>query len=410
MSSRPDRSPVSPDPFSHEQVAFCHDPATGLRAIIALYSTALGPGSRRDAVLPVCVRRRRARRRPRPLPGDGVQERGRRPRPRGRQGGHHRRPPPGQDPRAPARIRPLRGEPERPVRHRLPTSAPTSPTWTSCRRRRGSRPAARRRTAGRATRRCSPRTASSKVCVRRPSTGGDRRACPGGGSASPGSARWARRLVELLRGDGASVVVCDVSEDAVAAVLAEHPSVEVVADAETLTGLRSTCTHRTPWVTRWTTPRSSGLRAEIVCGAANNQLGVEGAGRFGRPARRARDHLRARLRGQQRRRHPGGGRARRVRLRARAGPDGRDLRPTLAVLRESAERGTTPVGGREPPRRGADGGGVTGRSLAPRRWAGPPRARLGRNLTRWGSVIPTKTTIPGTAPRRPRHALPSRHE
>jgi valine dehydrogenase (NAD+) len=28
----------------HEQVAFCHDRATGLRAILALYSTALGPG------------------------------------------------------------------------------------------------------------------------------------------------------------------------------------------------------------------------------------------------------------------------------------------------------------------------------------------------------------------------------
>jgi valine dehydrogenase (NAD+) len=28
----------------HEQVVFCHDPGSGLRAIIALYSTALGPG------------------------------------------------------------------------------------------------------------------------------------------------------------------------------------------------------------------------------------------------------------------------------------------------------------------------------------------------------------------------------
>lgn len=28
---------------NHEQVVFCHDPATGLRAIIAIYSTALGP-------------------------------------------------------------------------------------------------------------------------------------------------------------------------------------------------------------------------------------------------------------------------------------------------------------------------------------------------------------------------------
>ncbi len=30
--------------FGHEQVAFCHDRATGLRAIVALYSTVLGPG------------------------------------------------------------------------------------------------------------------------------------------------------------------------------------------------------------------------------------------------------------------------------------------------------------------------------------------------------------------------------
>jgi len=45
MSSRDDESVVPrPNPFTHEQVAFCHDPKTGLRAIIALYSTALGPG------------------------------------------------------------------------------------------------------------------------------------------------------------------------------------------------------------------------------------------------------------------------------------------------------------------------------------------------------------------------------
>jgi valine dehydrogenase (NAD+) len=30
--------------FGHEQVTFCHDRATGLRAIVALYSTVLGPG------------------------------------------------------------------------------------------------------------------------------------------------------------------------------------------------------------------------------------------------------------------------------------------------------------------------------------------------------------------------------
>ena len=37
-------SPAPPlSPLGHEQVAFCHDRATGLRAIIAIYSTALGP-------------------------------------------------------------------------------------------------------------------------------------------------------------------------------------------------------------------------------------------------------------------------------------------------------------------------------------------------------------------------------
>lgn len=39
-------SPGSPSAFGthHEQVVFCHDESSGLRAIIALYSTALGPG------------------------------------------------------------------------------------------------------------------------------------------------------------------------------------------------------------------------------------------------------------------------------------------------------------------------------------------------------------------------------
>ena len=38
-------TPIPPplSPLGHEQVAFCHDQATGLRAIIAIYSTALGP-------------------------------------------------------------------------------------------------------------------------------------------------------------------------------------------------------------------------------------------------------------------------------------------------------------------------------------------------------------------------------
>ena len=37
------RAPRPPAPSGHEQVVFCHDAPTGLRAIIAIYSTALGP-------------------------------------------------------------------------------------------------------------------------------------------------------------------------------------------------------------------------------------------------------------------------------------------------------------------------------------------------------------------------------
>ncbi len=36
-------APRPPAPTGHEQVVFCHDAPTGLRAIIAIYSTALGP-------------------------------------------------------------------------------------------------------------------------------------------------------------------------------------------------------------------------------------------------------------------------------------------------------------------------------------------------------------------------------
>jgi valine dehydrogenase (NAD+) len=35
---------LSASAFGHEQVSFCHDRASGLRAIVAIYSTALGPG------------------------------------------------------------------------------------------------------------------------------------------------------------------------------------------------------------------------------------------------------------------------------------------------------------------------------------------------------------------------------
>ena len=76
----------------HEQVVFCHDRTTGLRAIIGdlQHGPRAGPG--RHPVLPVRQRGRGAGRRAAPVQGDGLQERGGRPRPRRRQGRHHRRP------------------------------------------------------------------------------------------------------------------------------------------------------------------------------------------------------------------------------------------------------------------------------------------------------------------------------
>ena len=91
-----------------------------------------------------------------------------------------------------------------------------------------------------------------------------------------GVGKVGRHLVRHLVEDGAEVVVTDVSEAAVAAVLAEHPSVSAVADTDALvTG------HLDVYA-----PCALGgalsddvvgrLSARIVCGAANNQLAHEG--------------------------------------------------------------------------------------------------------------------------------------
>ena len=61
----------------HEQVVFCHDAETGLRAIIALHSTALGPGLGGTRFYPYAEHARGARRRPPPVPRHDLQERGR---------------------------------------------------------------------------------------------------------------------------------------------------------------------------------------------------------------------------------------------------------------------------------------------------------------------------------------------
>ncbi|WP_261565152.1 Leu/Phe/Val dehydrogenase [Frankia gtarii] len=94
-----------------------------------------------------------------------------------------------------------------------------------------------------------------------------------------GVGKVGRRLVGHLVADGASVIVADVDPAALARVRAEFPSVQTVADPDQLFDLDldvySPCALggglNAETVTR--------LRAEIVCGGANNQLATPDIGR-----------------------------------------------------------------------------------------------------------------------------------
>lgn len=84
------------------------------------------------------------------------------------------------------------------------------------------------------------------------------------------------RLVDHLLEDGAEVVVSDVSESAVERVRATHPEVEVVADTSTL--VRSDIDVYAPCAMGGALDDATvaGLRAKVVCGGANNQLAHAG--------------------------------------------------------------------------------------------------------------------------------------
>ena len=64
-----------PDFDEHELVHFVTDRDTGLKAVIAVHSTHLGPGGGRHPLLALCRARRRDRRRAAPVARDELQER-----------------------------------------------------------------------------------------------------------------------------------------------------------------------------------------------------------------------------------------------------------------------------------------------------------------------------------------------
>ncbi|MWA05107.1 valine dehydrogenase [Actinomadura sp. LD22] len=91
-----------------------------------------------------------------------------------------------------------------------------------------------------------------------------------------GVGKVGHRLVEHLREDGADVVVCDVSEAAVERVQALHPEVDVVADKDEM--VRTELDVYAPCALGGSLNDDTVpvLSAKVVCGAANNQLAHSG--------------------------------------------------------------------------------------------------------------------------------------
>jgi valine dehydrogenase (NAD+) len=93
-----------------------------------------------------------------------------------------------------------------------------------------------------------------------------------------GVGKVGHRLVEHLLDAGADVVVADVEADAVRSVLADHPGVRAVADVEDLA--REDLDVYSPNALGGALDEYTveALRAAVVCGGANNQLVTEGPG------------------------------------------------------------------------------------------------------------------------------------
>ena len=271
MTSRAD---LPADPFTHEQVAFCHDPETGLRAIIALYSTALGPGlggtrfypyASPDHALADVLNLSRGMAYKNAVAGldhgggkaviIGDPATDKTPellRAYGRfvesLGGRYVT---ASDVGTYVADMDVVAETTRFATGRSEAhgGAGDSSILTAYGVFQGMRAAAEHRWG-------SPSLAGRRVGI-------------------SGVGKVGKRLTELLLGDDASVVVCDVSAEAVAAVQAAYPSVEVVADASVLTGLPLDVYSPNAMGGALDDDTIDRLQAEIVCGAANNQLAAE---------------------------------------------------------------------------------------------------------------------------------------
>jgi valine dehydrogenase (NAD+) len=91
-----------------------------------------------------------------------------------------------------------------------------------------------------------------------------------------GVGKVGHRLVDHLVEAGAEVVICDVSAVAVEAVRARHPQVRAVADVDALVAAEPDVLAPCALGGTLTEDVANTLTARIVCGAANNQLAHHG--------------------------------------------------------------------------------------------------------------------------------------
>jgi valine dehydrogenase (NAD+) len=91
-----------------------------------------------------------------------------------------------------------------------------------------------------------------------------------------GVGKVGRKLVDHLIEDGAEVVICDVSEAAVEGVGARHPGVQVVADARGLLAAGIDVFAPCALGGAVDDEAAATMSAKIICGGANNQLAHTG--------------------------------------------------------------------------------------------------------------------------------------
>jgi valine dehydrogenase (NAD+) len=91
-----------------------------------------------------------------------------------------------------------------------------------------------------------------------------------------GVGKVGRNLTPLLLADGARVVVADVDRSAVAALQAAHPGVEAVPDTEALLGQELDVYSPNAMGGAITAAVAEATTAAVICGGANNQLAEPG--------------------------------------------------------------------------------------------------------------------------------------